>query len=465
MAVWVVRAGSRGGQEQVAIDKNVATIHWNELPDLSGVTTRDALADLYRQRNTDASPNKAAIDVGQVWAFRERMKEGDLAVLPLHTRSAIAIGRIIGPYKYRTDLGSEVLHTRPVEWIRKDIPRTTFDQDILNSFGALMTVCQITRNNAEERIMAVLSGKEIPSQGMAATDQAGGGSDIAQSNNGYTSATIAFLKELPKRTSDTEWHKNNKIRYNHVLRDPTRNLIRQIREKYITRLSQDVADCPRQLSVLKKNDYGKGGYYGHYWFAFYDPSARTKTHSSQLFFILHGTGELCRYGFSLGYYSRQYLQRLRHAIHDNPAAAANYLSAAPSGTAVEIKINGNAHRWTVGDWANLLTADLAKATGGDIKDAEISIFRELPLDVLVEHDEPLVDTVGNYLVWAWPFFDASITGKWGDSHKAPPEPSLPVAVDAQKTPVDLTAATAVPHPTIPTRGSEPISTLVFKKRN
>lgn len=267
MAVWVVRAGSRGGQEQVAIDKNVATIHWNELPDLSGVTTRDALADLYRQRNTDASPNKAAIDVGQVWAFRERMKEGDLAVLPLHTRSAIAIGRIIGPYKYRTDLGSEVLHTRPVEWIRKDIPRTTFDQDILNSFGALMTVCQITRNNAEERIMAVLSGKEIPSQGMAATDQAGGGSDIAQSNNGYTSATIAFLKELPKRTSDTEWHKNNKIRYNHVLRDPTRNLIRQIREKYITRLSQDVADCPRQLSVLKKNDYGKGGYYGHYWFA------------------------------------------------------------------------------------------------------------------------------------------------------------------------------------------------------
>ena len=151
MAVWVVRAGSRGEQEQIAIDNDLVTIAWNELPDLSGITTREALADLYRQTNTDASPNKVTNHVGQVWAFRERIKEGDLAVLPLHIQSAIAIGKITSHYKYRTDLGSEVLHTRSVEWIRTDIPRTSFDQDILYSFGAFMTVCQVKRNNAEER--------------------------------------------------------------------------------------------------------------------------------------------------------------------------------------------------------------------------------------------------------------------------------------------------------------------------
>ncbi len=170
MAVWLVRAGSRGEQEQIALDNNLLTIGWNDLRDLSATDSRDALADLYREVNPDASPKRVSHHVGQLWAFRARMQEGDLAVLPLHIQSAIAIGKIKGPYQYRTDLGSEVHHTRAVEWLRTDIPRTAFDQDILYSFGAYMTVCQISRNNAEERIKAVLVGK--PSAPLKPSDEA-----------------------------------------------------------------------------------------------------------------------------------------------------------------------------------------------------------------------------------------------------------------------------------------------------
>ena len=81
MAVWLVRAGRRGEQEQIALDKHLVTIGWNVLPDLSDIHSREALADLYRAKSPDASPNKTANHVGQVWAFRERMKGGDLAVL------------------------------------------------------------------------------------------------------------------------------------------------------------------------------------------------------------------------------------------------------------------------------------------------------------------------------------------------------------------------------------------------
>jgi restriction system protein len=162
MAVWLVRAGRRGEQEQIALDNGLVTIGWNEFPDLSGIENREAMAAFYREKNPDDSPSKAAMQVGQVWAFRERMKKGDLAVLPLHIQSAIAIGTIVGPYQYRSDLGSDVHHTRPVEWLQTDIPPTTFDPDILQSFRALMTVCQIKRNNAEERIKAILAGKPSP---------------------------------------------------------------------------------------------------------------------------------------------------------------------------------------------------------------------------------------------------------------------------------------------------------------
>lgn len=467
MAVWLVRAGRRGEQEQAALDNDLVTIHWNELSDLDAISNREELANLYRQSNPTASRASVAIDVGQLWAFRERMKEGDLAVLPLHVQSAIAIGRITGPYKYRTDLGSDVLHTRPVEWIRTDISRTTFAQDIVHSLGALMTVCQIRRNNAEERIRAVLAGNTDPGgpqEQEKNIDQAAAetaSSEIAPGSVGYTSATIAFMKELPKRTSDAVWHTQNKQHYEHVLRDPTRRLLRRVAKNFISRLNPDMAGGTRQLSVLKKNDYGKGGYHSHYWFAFYDPSAGSKTHSSQLFFILHGTGEPCGYGFSSGPHSRQeYRQRLRDAVHGDPAAVVQYLSAAPRGTAVEIKINGNACRWTVGDWADLLRTDFAKATGGENKDAEISIFHEFPLDALVEHDQPLADEVGNYFLWAWPFFEASITGKWPGPQCTSAKPIPPVGKDAPKT-ANVATATAVPHPTMPIREPQPITTSVL----
>jgi len=50
-----------------------------------------------------------------------------------------------------------------VKWLRKDFPRSAsiFGQDLLYSFGAFMTVCQIQRNNAEKRITAIVEGKTV----------------------------------------------------------------------------------------------------------------------------------------------------------------------------------------------------------------------------------------------------------------------------------------------------------------
>lgn len=83
-------------------------------------------------------------------------------MLPLKTRSAIAVGEVTSGYKYRTDLGDLVHHTRGVKWLKTDPPRTTFAQDLLYSFGAFMTVCKIKRNDAEARVHAIVEGKPAP---------------------------------------------------------------------------------------------------------------------------------------------------------------------------------------------------------------------------------------------------------------------------------------------------------------
>jgi len=90
------------------------------------------------------------------------MKDGDLVVLPVKTTGTVAIGRISGPYEYRTDLGSDLRHVRSVTWIAQGVPRDTFDQDLLYSFGAFFTFGRVRANNAGPRILAAIKGKGAP---------------------------------------------------------------------------------------------------------------------------------------------------------------------------------------------------------------------------------------------------------------------------------------------------------------
>lgn len=56
-----------------------------------------------------------------------------------------------------------------MRWLRTEISRSTFHQDLLFSFGATLTVCEIQRNNALNRVMAVASSGNDPGDGAAPT--------------------------------------------------------------------------------------------------------------------------------------------------------------------------------------------------------------------------------------------------------------------------------------------------------
>lgn len=122
MAVWLVRAGRRGEREDLALQENVVVIGWQELPDLAGIQSREALEVLYRDVYPDTKPRVLINFVGQIWAFCGRIQTSDLVVLPLKMRSALAIGRVVGPYQYRPDLPEDAKHTRPVTWLSSDLP-------------------------------------------------------------------------------------------------------------------------------------------------------------------------------------------------------------------------------------------------------------------------------------------------------------------------------------------------------
>jgi restriction system protein len=161
MTLWVVKGGRSGERESRFLEQAAIGIGWEDLPDLSTFATRDALKDAYRAVYSGESEVKVGLQSGQLWAFSRTMQEGELVVVPLKTQGQIAIGRIAGPYRHRTDLGADMVHTRPVKWIRTDYPRLDFDKDLLFSFGSFLGVSTVSRNDAETRVAEIVAGKPV----------------------------------------------------------------------------------------------------------------------------------------------------------------------------------------------------------------------------------------------------------------------------------------------------------------
>jgi restriction system protein len=164
--IYLTRAGKRGEDEEFSLEHGLAVIGFQEVPSLEGSRDYDAVLKIVQDSLPGKKPRAIGNIAGQLWAFAVAMNKDDIVVLPRKLTSQIAIGRVKGPYRYQK-VGGNLRHTRPVEWVRPDVPRTAFEQDLLHSFGAFMTVCNVSRNDAERRVAAVLDGKPDPGPAVA----------------------------------------------------------------------------------------------------------------------------------------------------------------------------------------------------------------------------------------------------------------------------------------------------------
>lgn len=156
MDIWLVRAGSAGQFEQKFIAEKKIYLTWDSLScDLAVMTERKQLIDVLNQNDPDAKPKKLLNHASQIWPFAHSMNIGDWVVLPSKSQPVIHIGKITGNYQFNANGPDPYYHWRSIDWFAMDVPRSHFSQDLLYSFGAFMTVCRITRNNAVERIQAM----------------------------------------------------------------------------------------------------------------------------------------------------------------------------------------------------------------------------------------------------------------------------------------------------------------------
>ncbi len=164
MTLWLARAGSQGEFEQKFLDESRVYLTWDLNVDLAKVASRTDLQQVLRDAYPSDSKGKVINHSGQIWSFVSEMSPGDWIVLPSKSKAAIHFAEVVGDYTFEAMADELYKHYRAVKWFATDVPRSNFGQDLLYSFGAFMTICRISRNDAEARVkaMAKAGWKAVP---------------------------------------------------------------------------------------------------------------------------------------------------------------------------------------------------------------------------------------------------------------------------------------------------------------
>lgn len=156
MAVWLVRAGGHGEYQDKFLNEKRIYVTWDKLDvNLAKLHDRNVLIAAMQERYPDSKEKKLINHASQVWPFAHEMQKGDWIVLPLKHQRAIQIGEVMGDYYFEPTGPTPFFHWRAVKWIGEAIPRSHFGKDLLNTFGAFLTICRVQKNDAEARLKAM----------------------------------------------------------------------------------------------------------------------------------------------------------------------------------------------------------------------------------------------------------------------------------------------------------------------
>ena len=156
--MWMVRAGEGGRLIDDFRDKSLVAIGWNDLGDLTPLTDKDKITELYIQKYPNDSKMKAASQIGQIHRFRNEIKVNAGIVSYDPIKRTYLIGTVRSDYKYSPDI-LEFHNYRKVRWAG-EVSRDELSVSTKNTLGAISTLFLLS-DKASQELEAILSGKEI----------------------------------------------------------------------------------------------------------------------------------------------------------------------------------------------------------------------------------------------------------------------------------------------------------------
>ena len=160
---WVLRAGRQGEREKKALESNLGIPGMDYGPEVNKQNTLDSIKAAMVREHPDLKAQKATSNASQLNRFKNQMQVGDLVLMPskLH-KGRVYFGYVSGDYEYRPHEPKEMRHVRPINWSSDFFNRDDLGIDLQRSLTSLLTICQVSRNHAYDRVESVIQGMGDP---------------------------------------------------------------------------------------------------------------------------------------------------------------------------------------------------------------------------------------------------------------------------------------------------------------
>lgn len=154
---WKFRPGSGEKTIQEVLETGCIRLDYN-VSDLSPQMSRDEIIEALRVQNPERSDKGVRAHAGQIFTLFNKLKKGDLALVPRDRGKSIMVGKVVADQVSVVGTKLEVV----VAWLDPEVPIARFEQDLRYSFMAIHKFCGVSRNGAAQRILAISQGEADP---------------------------------------------------------------------------------------------------------------------------------------------------------------------------------------------------------------------------------------------------------------------------------------------------------------
>lgn len=144
MANWMVRAGSGGVFVEEFKSREIVSLGWRLMQDLTAYKTREDFAQAMKRNYPEYKPQAVAMNTGQLFRFAREMAISDRIVTYDPSARIYLCGEISGDYRYcPNEVEEELQNQRSVIW-KHEILRDKLTLAARNSLGSIATLFQIS---------------------------------------------------------------------------------------------------------------------------------------------------------------------------------------------------------------------------------------------------------------------------------------------------------------------------------
>ncbi len=125
MTVWVLHQPLTPQEEANIEQRTHLTLPFDNLPDLSRVTSEATCHHLLSKLHPELPPESITGMLDRVWKQYRLLHLEDILAVPLPASKSVALAHVTGPYEYSVGPEGSDIHRIPVGWYKRLSPRLT----------------------------------------------------------------------------------------------------------------------------------------------------------------------------------------------------------------------------------------------------------------------------------------------------------------------------------------------------